>query len=199
MPILPLYKNKGERGDCINYRGISLLSVTGNVLANIIIRRLQQLDEQVYPVSQCGFKPQQSTTDMIFAVCQLQEKSREQRQPLYLALIDLTKAFDLVDRRSPFTVLEKTGCPPILLTLIESFHEGMHARVQFDGDLSDKFPIRRGVKQGCVFAPTLFGLYFSYVFKITHNNLGTSTGVSVLSRDDGNFFNLLRFKAKTCV
>ena len=40
-----------------------------------------------------------STIDMIFSIRQLQEKSREQRQPLYIAFIDLTKAFDQL---SPF-------------------------------------------------------------------------------------------------
>ena len=195
--ITTLYKNKGERGDCNNYRGISLLSVTGKVLARVLLRRLQQLAEQVYPESQCGFRARRSTTDMIFAVRQLQEKSREQRRPLHIAFVDLTKAFDLVDRRSLFTVLAKAGCPPTLLALIQSFHQGMQARVQFDGDISDSFPIRRGVKQGCVLAPTLFGLYFSYVFMTTHSRLTSATGVSLLSRDDGNFFNLSRFKAKT--
>ena len=195
--ITTLYKNKGERGDCNNYRGISLLCVTGKVLARILLRRLQQLAERVYPEAQCGFRAKRSTTDMIFAVRQLQEKSREQRQPLYLAFVDLTKAFDLVDRTSLFTVLAKAGCPPTLLALIQSFHEGMLARVQYDGAISDSFPINKGVKQGCVLAPTLFGLYFSYVFRVTNSNLVSSTGVSILSRDDGNFFNLSRFKAKS--
>ena len=101
---------------------------------------------------------------MIFSVRQLQEKSREQRQPLYLAFLDLTKAFDLVDRTSLITVLAKSGCPPTLLTLIQSFHVGMQARFQYDGAISGSFPINKGVKQGCVLAPTLFRLYFSYVF-----------------------------------
>ena len=116
----------------------------------------------MYPESQCGFRAGRSTTDMIFAERQLQEKSREQRRQLHIAFVDLTKAFDLVDMRSLFTVLAKAGCPPTLLALIQSFHQGMQARVQFDDDISDSFPIGRGVKQGCVLAPTLFGLYFSF-------------------------------------
>ena len=94
---------------------------------------------------------------MIFSLRQLQEKCREQNQPLYLAFIDLTKAFDLVSRDGLFKMLPIIGCPPKLLSLIRSFHEGMLSTVQFVGDISKAFGIKSGVKQGCVLAPTLFG------------------------------------------
>ena len=79
--IVTLYKNKGDRSDWNNYRGISLLSILGKVFARVALTRLQVLAEQVYPDSQCGFRSDRSTTDMIFSVRQLQEKWREQRQP----------------------------------------------------------------------------------------------------------------------
>jgi len=80
-----------------------------------------------------------------------------------LAFVDLTKAFDLVDRKALFTVLAKAGCPPTLVALIKSFHDGMFAKVQFDGHLSEVFPIRKGVKQGCVLALTLLA-HISHMF-----------------------------------
>ena len=98
--IITLFKNKGERSDCNSYRGISLLSVTGKVFAKVILIRLQKLAERVYTESQCGFQAGRSTIDMVFSLCQLQEKSREQQMPLYIAFTDLTKAFDLVSRQS---------------------------------------------------------------------------------------------------
>ena len=127
-PVSPakLQRYKGERGDCNNYRDISLLSVTGKLLARVLLRRLQTIAEDIYSESQCGFRANRSTTEMIFAVRQLQEKSREQRETLYLAFVDLTKAFDFVDRASLFTVLKKLGCPPTLLALVKSFHNAMH-------------------------------------------------------------------------
>ncbi|XP_076451258.1 uncharacterized protein LOC143287199 [Babylonia areolata] len=47
-----------------------------------------------------------STIDMVFSLQQLQEKCWEQRQPLYVAFIDLTKAFDLISRKGLFTQLQ---------------------------------------------------------------------------------------------
>ena len=94
--IITLFKNKGERSDCNNYRGISLFSVIGKVFAKVILIRLQKLAERVYPESQCAFRDGRSTIHMVFSLRQLQEKCRELQVPLYIAFIDVTKTFDLV-------------------------------------------------------------------------------------------------------
>ena len=49
--LTTLYKNEGERGDCNNYCGLSLLSVTGKVFANVFLNRFQQFAEDLYPES----------------------------------------------------------------------------------------------------------------------------------------------------
>ena len=110
--IVTLYKNKGERSDCNNYRGISLLSIVGKAFARAALKKLQSLAERVYPESQCGFRAKRSTIDMIFSLRQLQEKCREQRLPLYITFIDLAKAFDLVSRSGLFKLLQRIGCLP---------------------------------------------------------------------------------------
>ena len=63
--IITLYKNKGERSVCDNYRGISLLSIVGKVFARVILIRLHRLAEKVYPESQCGFRAKRSTVDFV--------------------------------------------------------------------------------------------------------------------------------------
>ena len=135
--IITLYKNKGERSDCNNYRGISLLSIVGKVYAWVLLICLQKLAECIYPESQCGFWAERSTVDMVFSLCQLQEKCREQQMPLYIAFINLTKAFDLVSRDGLFKALCKICCPPRLHSLIESFHSNMKGTVQFHDNLSE--------------------------------------------------------------
>jgi hypothetical protein len=111
--IVHLYKNKGDRRNCNNHRGISLLSIAGKVLAKIIINRLtHNLTEHITPESQCGFRPHRGTADMLFAARQIQEKCMEQKQDLFMVFVDLTKAFDSVGREGLWKLLEKAGCPP---------------------------------------------------------------------------------------
>ena len=195
--IITPYKIKGERNDCNNYRGISLLSIVGKVFARVILTRLQKLAERIYPESQCGFRAERSTIDMVFSLRQLPEKCREQQLLLYIAFIDLTMAFDLVSRDGLFMVLPKIGCPAKLQSMIESFHTDTKGTVQFNGSSSEPFEILSGVKQGCVLAPTLFGIFVGLLLKHAFDT--TTEGIYLRTRSDGRLFNLARLRAKTNV
>ena len=55
--IVSLYKNKGEKSDCSNYRGITLLSIAGNILACVLLNRLiPTIAQENTPEHQCVFK-----------------------------------------------------------------------------------------------------------------------------------------------
>ena len=122
-------------------------------------------------------------------------KTREQQMPLHVAFVDLTKTFDYVNREALFTFLKKVGCPPILLDLIKSFHEHMQGTAQVDGMVSEPFPIVNGVKQGCVLAPTLFGIYFSVILREAMQNANlTNPGVGLRTRFNANLRTILGVK-----
>ena len=74
-------------------------------------------------------------------------------------------SFDLVSRDDLFKSLAKIGCPPTLLSIMKFFHDNMKGTVLYNGATSDPFNILSGVKQGCVFAPTLFGIFFATLLK----------------------------------
>ncbi|BHF70635.1 hypothetical protein SprV_0301368800 [Sparganum proliferum] len=78
--IMHLYKRKGNRQVCDHHRGISLLNIAGKIFARILLNRLNyHLEQGLLPESQCGLRRHRGTTDMIFAVRQLQEKCQEMR------------------------------------------------------------------------------------------------------------------------
>ncbi|TWW53305.1 RNA-directed DNA polymerase from mobile element jockey [Takifugu flavidus] len=161
--VVSIFK-KGNKADCGNYRGISLLSIAGKILARVILNRLISLvSEEALPETQCGFRPGRSTIDMVFTIRQIQEKCIEQHKDLFAVFIDLTKAFDTVNREALWSVLSKLGCPRKFTNLIRLFHDGMQGLVLSNGDTSAPFDISNGVKQGCVLAPVLFNLFFTCV------------------------------------
>ena len=71
----------------------------------------------------------------------------------------------VVSRDGLFKILAQIGCPPTLLSIVKSFHDNMKGNVSYDGATSHPFNILRGVKQGCVLAPTLFGIFFAILLK----------------------------------
>lgn len=193
--IIAIYKKKGDRSDCGNYRGISLLSTAGKILAKILLKRLQTIAELILPESQCGFRTSRSTIDMIFTLRQLQEKAVEQQQSLYMIFIDLSKAFDTVDRSTLWILLRRYGCPETFVKLIQEFHDGMAGSVSVGGTITDPFEISHGLKQGCVLAPTLFTLFLGAVLSAASEHL--SMGVFIRTRTEGQLFNLARLRANT--
>uniref|UniRef100_K7E252 RNA-directed DNA polymerase n=1 Tax=Monodelphis domestica TaxID=13616 RepID=K7E252_MONDO len=194
--IIALYKNKGTRAACDNYRGISLLSTAGKILARIILNRLlSSVSEQNLPESQCGFRPDCSTIDMVFTVRQMQEKCLEQNLSLYIVFIDLTKAFDTVNREPLWVILSKLSCPAKSVKLIQLFHVDMTGEVLSGRETSNRFNISNGVKQGCVLDPVLFNLYFTQVLR--HAVMDLDLGIYIKYRLDGSLFDLCRLTAKT--
>ena len=89
-------KSKREKSDCSNYRGITLLSTVGKILAHVLLSRLTPiLVEENTLGSQCGFHAKQSNTDMIFVFRHIQKKCSE-NMGLYATIIEPSKVFDTV-------------------------------------------------------------------------------------------------------
>ena len=197
MVLVSLHKS-GAHDQCGNFRGISLLSIIGKVIARILLDRLNtRIAPNVISESQCGFRPNRGTTDMVFSVRQLQEKCIEQNLDLFHCFIDLSKAFDTVNREALWLVLRKCGCPPKFVNMVKSLHADMKARVNFGGALSEPFSVDNGVKQGDLSAPTLFAIYFAAMLFIA---LADSTdGIYIRYRTSGSVFDLSRLRANSKV
>jgi hypothetical protein len=163
---------------------ISLLCIAGKIFARLMLNRLFKHTDSigVIPESQCGFEPGRFTTDSNFSLPQIQEKCKLYSQDLYLLFIDLTKAFDTINRDGLLALLEKVGCPKHFVDLIRSFHDGMNVTVREGSDRSKPFGVTSGTKQGCVLAPTLFSIFFSLMLHVAFKD--ATDGVDIKSRFD---------------
>ena len=71
--IVPIHK-KGDKTDCNNYKGISLLPTTYKILSNILLSMLIPYAKEIIGDHQCGFRRNRSTIDHIFCIRQILEK-----------------------------------------------------------------------------------------------------------------------------
>lgn len=193
--IINIYKRKGDRANCSNYRGISLLCTAGKILARIISDRLQPALEPIIPESQAGFRAHRSTTDMIFTLRQLQEKIREQHASAFAIFVDLKKAFDTVNRQALWQIMLKFGCPEKLVNIIKNLHEDNIAKVITSQGLTGGFGITNGVRQGCVLAPLLFNVFMT-AFLLRLDRTLQDRGIEYRYRFDKGLHNLSRLKAQ---
>ena len=138
--MIVLHKKK-DQTECGNYRGISLVAHAGKILLKIIARRLSDYCEHVgiLPEEQSGFRPNRSTTDMMFVIRRLLELARKKQIPLYVCFIGLTKAYDSVDRTPLWAVLARFCVPQNMASVIRQFRDGMRACVRLDGRVCSRW------------------------------------------------------------
>ncbi len=91
--IVLLYKGKGNRGECNNYRGISLLSVPGKIYGRILNERMMNITDKSVGDEQ-GFQKGRGCMDQLFAVKILMERYLEKDRKLFAAFMDLEKVYD---------------------------------------------------------------------------------------------------------
>ena len=117
------------------------------------------------PESQCGFRSERGTVDVIFVSRYLSSLVVEKGMKLYKCFVDLTKAYDKVDRDILWMVLERRGVPVKLLNLLKGLLVGAVARVRVNGKFSEQFILERGLKQGSAITPLLFNIVLGAIMQ----------------------------------
>ena len=152
--IINLYKGKGDALERGSYRGLKLtehcLKVVERVLEKVT-RKVVEINEM-----QFGFVPGKGTNDAIFILRQLQEKHLEKGKILYLAFVDLEKAFDRVPREVLWWAMRRLHIPEWLVRTVKAMYSLATSRVRIDNSYSDSFEVQVGVHQGSVLSPLLF-------------------------------------------
>ena len=131
-----------------------MLSEAMKILERIVdglIRQVVSIDE-----FQFGFVPRRGTTDAIFVVRQLQEKYLAVNKRLYMAFVDLEKAFDHVPQKVIWWALRKLGVEEWIVWLFQGMYANARSQVHVGEGFSKEFEVKVGVHQGSVLSPLLF-------------------------------------------
>ena len=130
--IIPIIE-KEDRKQFTSYREMSLLSLPRKIHAKYLERKCREIVESKLEDGQCGFRPGCCTSDQIFTLKQIFEKSWEYGKYLFACSVDLEKAYDRVPRDKLWKVLQEYNVNGQLLGAIKSFYYRSEVWVRVNG------------------------------------------------------------------
>ena len=158
---------KSDLGNCDNWRGITLLSVPSKIFCRILLKRIEKAIDTTLREEQAGFRRGRGCMDQIFALRNILEQSIEWNSPLCINFIDFQKAFDSIHWESLWRILQAYGIPPKIISLIKMFYVNFECSIILENTLTESFPVKSGVRQGCILSPILFLVTIDWVMRQT--------------------------------
>ena len=115
----------------------------------------------LYQRTKFGFTTKCGTQDAILISRLLGIEATKRHTGLVRGYIDLTKAYDKVNRGLLWQILRLYGIPEEIVVVVIAFHEDAQAVLQLSGEIvPTHIPLNRGLKQGSVLSPILFNIFF---------------------------------------
>ena len=178
-----------------NWRPISLLNVDYKIAAKSIANRIKPVLPSIISPAQTGFIKGRYIGENIRLLFETLDNIENANSPAILFFSDFEKAFDSLNQSYIFNCLEHFNFGQSLISWVKLFYSDAQSCVINNGYLSDFFPIKCGVRQGCPLSPYLFILCIELLsYEISHNNnikgvdLDGCEVKETLFADDATFF-----------
>ena len=92
--------------------------------------RLQQYVNGELPDIQAAFRKGRGTRVQIANICWIIQKAREFQKNIYFCFIGYAKAFDCVDQKKLWKILQEVGIPDHLICLLRNLYAGQEETVR---------------------------------------------------------------------
>ena len=148
-----------------NYRPITVLISMCGLYSKLLNARLMQVVEKhdLLGEIQNGFRPNRSAADNNFILSSIKWKSKHKRSKVHVAFVDISKAYDSVNRGILWKRLSSLGIRGNFLATIKSLYSDDCIDCNVNGLTTKPIYLKRGLRQGCSLSPVLFALYISEV------------------------------------
>ena len=156
--VLTLLPKKGDLQQIRNWRPVSLLCSDYKLLSKALANRLRKVMEQLIHRTQTYCVPGRSIVDNVSLIRDILEASGSLGLDAGLVSLDQEKAFDRVEHRYLWKVLQRYGLSPGLIAKIKVLYENIESVLKINGGLCKPFNVQRGIRQGCAMSGMLYSL-----------------------------------------
>ena len=121
---------KGNAKECSKYCTIALISHASKAVLNFLQARLQQYVNCELPDVQDGFRKAEEPEIKLPTSLGSLKKRENSRKKIYFCFIDYAKAFDCVDHKQLWKILQEMGIPDYLTCFLRNLHAGQETTVR---------------------------------------------------------------------
>ncbi len=167
--ISAIWKRKGSVKDPSKYRGISIGSLMTKIAMNIILKRISVFYESQLLPTQFGFRSGRGCNDGIYVCKQLQEVSHQSCRKLYTCFVDLSAAYDHINRLFLFQSINNrlpSNTSNVNIEIINSLYNNTKSYLAEDDPAMHTFQTSSGVRQGGNESPVLYNFYSDYALRV---------------------------------
>ena len=155
-----IYKgNKLDPDDPVSYRPISILNSSNKVFERLLHNQLYSHLEinKLLPSFQYGYRKDYNTCHAVLDFAREIEKTVDKGEVAIAVFMDLSKAFDTVDKDILRTKLHELGMSKISSDLIYNYMTDRSFTMS--NDMGNTYNMKYGVPQGSILGPLLFLMY----------------------------------------
>lgn len=157
--IIVLVKKKDAGNTIKSYRPITLLNVDYKIVSRILKQRMSPLLEKVLSSHQKCSNGKQNIFQATSKILDKISAAKHNRESKLLVSFDLDHAFDRVDRRFLFEVMERMNFNRRLIDFLRKTMGNSSSRILLNGKLSQSFQIGKSVRQGDPLSMLLFVIF----------------------------------------
>jgi len=163
--LTPLPKPGKKKGPPANLRPIILLSILRKLLTICMLNRIWDRLETQIPKEQAAYQGGRSTTEQVLALKLLTEKAiLDSDYNIYITLLDMSKAFDTVNRELLFQNLENI-LQEDELHILSKITNNPEIKIKLENKIGKKFTTYHGIMQGDCLSAVLFIYYLACALK----------------------------------